>query len=242
MTFWAFIGILVILGVMFGALYVSKIASNRQEEENEKRRKIRTMRNDLVDTDELINTLIVYDRDPELLTIIADKMEQIIQEGLSLLPNNEELQGDLNALNKTRERIEQLRATPEEPENPGTDRQITLIKKNFSRTIKLLKVIQASGHISELETGQHRTRLIQNSLLLEVRAYQSQGKEAHARGEISTAANFLKHAKELLVNSEIKFKEKTDKIKEVSREISGLYVTHPDDDTELSGDEKKGDL
>jgi hypothetical protein len=78
---------------------------------------------------------------------------------------------------------------------------------------------------------------MKNTLLLEVTAYRKQGDEAQEKGETSAAANFYKHAKELIVSSEIKFPEKMDQIKQISRKISGLYITIKPENAE----EKKGD-
>lgn len=227
MSFWAFIAILVILGIMFGALYLSKMATIREEAELEKKKRIRSMRNDLIDIDELIHTLLVYDRNPELLSAFALKMEKVINEGLQLLPGNEDLLRDLADLEKTNQQINALREQAKDPETPSSDRQIFLIKKNFSKTIKLLKELQANGEVTELEAGNHRARLVRSSLLLEVDAYRKQGNDAKARGETSSAANFFKHAKELLVNTDIKFTDKTQHIKNISRDISNLYVSEP---------------
>ena len=239
MSFWAFVGILVILGIMFGALYLSKLADRQQQIEQQKRKQIRTMRNDLVDIDELINTLLIYDRDTDLLVILAKRMKKSIEDGLILLPNNEDLLADMSDLERTFTSIQSFIDAPQEPEVPNSDRQIFLIKKHFARAVRLIREMQITGDITELEAGQHRTRLMKNALLLEVKAYRKHGENAKERGEISSAANYLKHAKELLVGSDLKFAEKTDHIKSVSRAISALYVTMPNHDE--NEDKKKSD-
>jgi hypothetical protein len=232
MSFWAFIAILAILGVMLGSLYLSKLATDREIQEIEKKKKIRTLRNDLIDIDEILNTLLVYDRDTNLLFTLSKRMQSLIQQGLNLLPSDENLATDLSDLEKINQQIQALSNEPIEPEIPVSDRQIFLMKKHFSRTIRLIKELHTEGLIDELHASNHRARLIRNSLLLEVKAYRSQGDDAREKGETSSAANFYKHAKELLVNSDVKFPEKMDHIKQISRKISGLYITikQPDSD------------
>jgi hypothetical protein len=225
MSFWAFVTILVILGIMFGALYVSKVATQREIDENEKKKKIRSMRNDLIDIDEILNTLLIYDRNISLLKALSERMNELISEGLRLLPDSEHLKADVIDLEKINSNIQALENAPKEPETPHTDRQIFLLKRQFAKSVRLIKELHAEGHISELDSGNHRTRLIQNALMLEVKAYKKQGDDAKANKEVSSAANFYKHAKELLVNSELKFSSKTEEIKEVSKRISGLYIT-----------------
>ncbi len=197
------------------------------------------MRNDLVDIDELINTLFIYDKNPDLLEILAKKMKKSIEEGLILLPNNEDLVNDMSDLERIFEKIQGLNETPVDPEIPNSDRQIFLIRKHFARAIRFIKELQMTGEITELEAGTHRVRLMRNALLLEVKAYRKHGDDAKQRGEISSAANYLKHAKELLVSSDLKFPEKTDEIKSVSRAISALYMTIPEH--EQSDEQKKSD-
>ena len=129
MSFWAFIAVLAILGVMLGSLYLSKLAANRENQEIEKKKKIRILRNDLIDIDEILNTLLVYDRNTDLLTLLVNRMKSLIDQGLHLLPNNEELARDLADLEKIKQTIQGLIDQPREPETPVSDRQIFLMKK-----------------------------------------------------------------------------------------------------------------
>lgn len=229
MSFWSFITVLAILSLMFGALYLSKFAADKEQAELDKKKKIRELRNELVDIDEILNTLLVYDRNPELLNDLCNRMEQLINEGFSLLPNSSELQADLDDLNKIKATIQTLLQQPSPPETPASDRQIFILKKHFARTIRLIKSLQAEGYIDELNSGNHRARLIRNSLMLEVKAYEIQGDQAKEKGEISSAANFYKHAKEMMVDSDLKFPDKINHIQTISKKISGLYITLKDD-------------
>lgn len=230
MSFWAFIAILSILGIMIGALYISKIATMREQELQDKRRRVRNLRTDLIDVDELIGTLQFYDRNPDLLSAMVNHMEQIIRDGLELLPDDDSLKQDLEKVAQLRVQINELRETPQDPAIPTTDRQIFLIKKHFGRTIKTLRQLQNSGDLSELDYGNHHARLVRQSLMLEVEAYRQHGLNAKRQGELNSAANFFKHAKDLIIHTDLKFPGKSEEIKRVSREISNLYVTMPDEE------------
>jgi len=228
MSFWGFVGILLILGVMTGALYISKLAINREIEEQNRRKKIQEIRNELIDVDELVHTLMVYDRNVDLLDALQRRILKDINEGLRLIPDNEALRNDYADLQRLSSQINVLREAPKAPETPSSDRQIFLLKRHFARAVKLIREMQSHGDIDELSGNNHRARLMRNALILEVDAYRKQGEEAKLKGEVSSAANFYKHAKELLVDSEHKFADKTERLQEVSREISGLYVTLTD--------------
>lgn len=230
MSFWAFIAILTILGVMFGGLYISKKAADREQELLNRRREVRNLRSDVMDLDELISTLFLYDKDPDLLTSMLDHMHNILNKGLQLLPDDDSLQQDLNDLNNRRATVQQLREHPEAPDIPVTDRQIFLIKKHFIKTIKTLRQLQSLGDLTELDMSNHQGRLTRQSLMLEVKAYEQHGRNAKKQGEISTAANYYKHAKDLIMHSDLKFHGKTEEIKKISRAISNLYITLDDED------------
>lgn len=236
MSFWAFIAILAILGIMLGGLYLSKKATEREQEQLDRRREVRNLRTDIIDIDELISTLLLYDKDPDLLQSMLDHMQNILNRGLQLMPDDEALQQDLTDLQSRREMVQKLREQPVEPDIPSSDRQIFLVKKHFNKTIKTLRQLQSNGDLSELDYSKHQGRLMRQSLMLEVQAYEHHGQEAKKQGEISAAANYFKHAKDLIMHSDLKFDGKTDEIKKISREISSLYETVPEHRKSTDGD------
>lgn len=229
MSFWGFIGILAILAVMAISLYVSKIAADRQQKDIEFKQKARNLHRKVLDIDEMINTLLIYDRDIGLLTVFKNEMLETTSEGLKLVSQSEILRSDMLNIRTIEQKIEALANNPKPPAIPGSDQQIHLMKKHFYLAVKLLKELQNTGKISSAQGRENTSRLNQNSLILEVKAYRNQGIKARDLGEISNAANFFKYAKELLVQSEQTFEDKTELIKQVSRDISGLYVTLPDE-------------
>lgn len=234
MSFWGFIGILAIIAIMFGGLFLSKQAQNKAEELQRRKQKIRQLRLSLFNIDEILRTLLVYDRDVDLLEYLAFSMQALLDEGLHELPDDQELLKDKADLEFIFSQINELKTTPREPEIPESDRQIVLIKKHFHLAIKFIRRMQADGSIDEVSANNHKTRLLKNSLMIEVNAYCLQGDDAKANGELNVAANFYKHAKELLAHSELKFPEKMDEVKRLSKEIHGVYVTLPSDEQDES--------
>ena len=229
MSFFDFVVILAIIGIMLGALYVSKSAANREQVAQMRRRKIRDLRNELVDIDELLHTLMVYDRNPDLLDSLHNRMLTDLNQGLRLLPDSEDLIEDLQALEVIKTQIEQLKVSPVAPEVPKSDRQISLLKRHLGRALKFIRDMTAQGDMDPASSEIHRVRLQTNSIMLEVSAYRQQGHDAKESGDIASAASFYKHAKEVLANTELKFDNRLALIKTVSREISGLYMTNKDD-------------
>lgn len=211
------------------ALYLSKLATNRELEIQELKRQARTIHRKFLDLDELANILLVYDRNTDLLNAITKEMVNVADQGLKIKPDSEELRSDRLSIRSTEQKIQLLASSPAEPEIPASDQQIYLLKKHFIRAQKLVKELHSTGKIPTDQADDHATRLSQNALLLEVKAYRQQGSQAQAQGETSNAANFFKYAKELLVKSELTFESKTEQIKQVSREISSLYISLPEE-------------
>jgi hypothetical protein len=159
-------------------------------------------------------------------------MENDISEGLSLIPNSPDLLSEKESLTKIRSQINVLVENPQEPEIPATDRQIFLVKRHFSQSMKLIRELYQKGEIDDISFRIHRSRLMLNSLLLEYKAYVQQAEDSKKKHELSMAANFYKHAKEILTKSELNFPTKTEEIKRMSRAISGLYITHSEDEVD----------
>ncbi|WP_411746999.1 hypothetical protein, partial [Reinekea sp.] len=166
MSFWGFIALLLLTCIMVGALYMAKKATNKELELQKRRNRIREIRSELADIDELLQTLLLYDRDVNLLYNLVNRMEKDISEGLTLIPNSPDLLEEKESLLKIRPKIIALTEEPLEPEIPGTDRQIFLVKRHFSQTLKLIRDFYQKGDIDEISFNQHRNRLLLNSIML----------------------------------------------------------------------------
>lgn len=228
MTFWGYIGSLAIVAIMLGALYTAKVAIAREEAVQADKKRIRELRTQLIDLDEVLRTLLIFDKNIELLIHLTNESKSIIERASALGHQQDVLKADEIDLNQVMLQMEALKQTPSEPDTPKTDRQILIIKKHFHRTQKMIKRLQMSGKIDEINARNHIKRLQKNSIMSEVDAYCLQAEEAKLVGEINVAANFYKHAKELLTGSNTLFPEKSDHIHRITRLIKELYETVPE--------------
>lgn len=229
MSFWGFITLLLLICIMVGALYMAKKATNRELELQKRRNRIREIRSELADIDELLQTLLLYDRDVNLLYNLINRMSNDISEGLKLIPNSPDLLEEKESMLKIQAKINELSESPQEPDVPSSDRQIFLVKRHFSQTLKLIRDFYQKGDIDENSFRNHRNRLMLNAIMLEFKAYMRQAEDAKAVNDLGMAANFYKHAKDILHKSDVNFPNKNEEIKRVSKEISGLYITHEED-------------
>ena len=232
MSFFDILGTLAILGILLGALYASKSAIKKSEEAQFMRQKNRKLHNSLADNDELLHTLMLYDCNTDLLESLHSRMLTDFNEGLRLLPINDDFNDDLQVFEALKLQIEQLKANPVKPAAPHSDRQIFLLKKHFVQAINLLGKMKYQGDIDQRASDVHRVRLRVNSLMLEVSAYHKQGDDAKEQGDDDSAGRFYKHSKDILSKSDLRFDERNELLKTLARKISTLYsvIRSPDKD------------
>ncbi|MHA7878196.1 MAG: hypothetical protein ACX931_00260 [Saccharospirillum sp.] len=228
---FAFLATLLLLGLIFGGLYISRLAARREEAEREVRARIRQHKARQAELEELFMTLSVYDRDPDLMRLLQDRMLKEAELIGRLAPGTADGLDNIAYYQGLSEIIDGLGETARHPDIPGSDRQINIMKRHFARTIKLLRSLAEHGELPELHAHEHIKRLRHNSLILEVDAYKDQGIKAHDNGDLTTAGTYLKHAKDLLLQSDAHFDDKTRHIKEISRMIAGLYSSEFHQDT-----------
>ncbi|MCH8532701.1 MAG: innate immunity activator family protein [Saccharospirillum sp.] len=223
MSFFAVFASLLLLSLIFGGLYISRIAAKREEAERQVKTRIRQHKSRQAELEELFTTLCAYDRNPDLLLTIQKLMLKEAELIGRLAPNSADGLDNLDYYKGLSEAIESLGDNANRPDIPGSDRQINIMKRHFARTIKVLRSLADHGDLPELSAHEHIKRLRHNSLILEVDAYKDQGIKAHDNGDLTTAGAYLKHAKDLLLQSDSHFENKTRHIKEISRMIAGLY-------------------
>lgn len=223
MSFFAVFASLLLLALIFGGLYVSRLAASREEAARLIKARIRQHKSRQTELEELFTTLCAYDRNPDLLAIIQKLMLKEAELIGRLAPNSAEGLDNLEYYEGLTETIDALGDKANNPDIPGSDRQINIMKRHFARTIKVLRSLADHGDLPELSAHEHIKRLRHNSLILEVDAYKDQGIKAHDNGDLTSAGAYLKHAKDLLLHSDAHFEDKTRHIKEISRMIAGLY-------------------
>lgn len=223
MSFFAVFVSFLLLSMIFGGLYISRLAAQREEAEREIKTRIRQHKARQAELEELFTTLLAYDRNPDLLFTMQKLMLKEAELIGRLAPNSADGLDNLDYYEGLTQTIEALDEKAHHPDIPGSDRQINIMKRHFARTIKVLRSLAEHGDLPELSAHEHIKRLRHNSLILEVDAYKDQGIKAHDNGDLTTAGAYLKHAKDLLLQNDTHFEDKTRHIKEISRMIAGLY-------------------
>lgn len=229
MSFFAVIAIILLLALMFGGLYISRMAHQREVEDGERREALRVRRSRQHKVEELFDTLMSYDRNPELLMHLQSMLVEDSHSLAELVPEDKHSQERLQYYQDLERTIDALGDNANQPLTPATDREILLMKRHFNRTAKLLKRRVTEGALSEGEADVHLERLRRRTLELEAEAYKFQAVQARDSGDLAVAAAYYKHAKDMLINSDIHYPEKTEQIRKLSRLIAGLYTSEFDE-------------
>lgn len=236
MSLFAILFMISMVGLIIGGLYMSRVATLKEQEAQAVKARLRQLRSQQTQYEELFSTLMVYDRDPDLLHLIQQNLAEEAESLLAIDPTNQDSQRDVAYYQSLADDISSLGEKAHQPEIPSSDRQINLMKRHFGRTMKWVRTLNARGLISEVESHEHLARLTRNSLMLEVEAYKRQGLEARDQHDLSAASSFYKHAKDLLIHSDIHLNDKPQQIKKISQLISGLYDSTMGEDTSAASD------
>ncbi|WP_428240930.1 hypothetical protein [Gynuella sp.] len=222
---WLTLLVFTLFLLMVFGLWISKKAAIREQQERELKAKLRKLKQLANDTEDIINVLKHYDGDPALMAIICEYFLSEHEQRAALAPHDRNITSDLE---RARLMCEELNAGTIEAEAPTNDRQIAELKRYAVKTYKLLRYMRHHHVISDHDMMAHTHRLRKKVLTLEVEAYLNQGEKSHKEEDHISAANYYKHAKDLLLSSDISYDGKTQEIKRISKLISGIFASEED--------------
>lgn len=220
--------ILAFAALMITAIWLSRLATRKHREEIEQKRRARTLRERLNEIANVSLGLLEYDGDKALLESVTDFRIQQIRKRLDLL-DEDDSEGELAAATAFRDTLDEKLAERQSG-LPTSDAGMSDMKKKLFKAIKLIKLMQAQGYFMDSEVADHVARLRIIMLKTEVNAYIQQGRNLLKDEDRVNAASHFKHAKELLVASNLRFPERSSMIKRISKMIWGVYSTREDDE------------
>ncbi|MCH8552370.1 MAG: hypothetical protein LAT62_10565 [Natronospirillum sp.] len=221
---------MILVSIMVVAVWLGRRATEKQREELELRQRARQMRQRLDEIDDIISALLKYDGDRALLESVAEfRIRQIEKRNTLMGAVDQEAQAELAAAQSFLKSLPDLlqnhkRALPEE------EHDLNYMKKLIFKGIKLIKLMQTQGQVSDIEVRDHAQRLRERMVKAEVNAYIQHGRTLLKEEDRINAAAYFKHAKEILVATNIRFPERTAMIKRISKMIWGVYSTQEDEE------------
>ena len=203
---------------MFGLVY----AGRRQQAKLQQRGHARKIRESADDLLEALEFLIRLDNFKEVQHVILDRVVYLYDLYHENLPPGDAQNDGGPELNVDmyRQRIEKGKGNRRVLKS---DREIRLAQRMISRALKALAAMVKKKVISETAMLEYRRYLRLTLLEREVDTYTAQGDVAAGRGDVVTATNYYKAAKKLLIEFDMQYPEKNDRIRSLTERTASLY-------------------
>jgi len=222
----AFILVCIILvAIIIGGIWIADRAARLEEGRKKQIATSRHLRNHAIDIEDLIKNLVFYEDNLDLFRILTSYLISENEKRYALDPDNSESLEDLNRSKELLDSFSQETVDKREIIDPKSDNEVASMRRYLAKTIRVLKHLKIHESINETVYLGHTNRLKLKALNAEVNAYIKQGDSCMGKKDKLAAANYYKHAKEILSASEFQFDGKSTEIKRISKLISNIYAT-----------------
>ena len=204
--------------VLFGLVWMGR----RQQAKDAQRAQARIVRQTADDLLEALEFLILVDNFKEVQLVILERVEHLYSLYQEALPKADQEENGTVFFDPEpyRTRIE---AGKGNRRLFKSDRELRLARRQFGRILKALTLMVKKKVISETAMLEYRRYLRLTLLEKEVDTYTAQGDVAGGRGDLVTATNYYKAAKKLLIEFDLQYPEKNERIRELASRTAALY-------------------
>lgn len=175
---------------------------------------------------EALEFLILVDDFRELQLVVLERLEQMYRLYQETVPSASEKDAKQETAHVNLD-TEELRARIEANSEVRTvlksDREIRFAKQQFSRILKVLGAMTRKKQISETTMAEYRRYLRLTLLEREVDTFIAQGELAADRGDVVTAGGYYKAARKLLIEFDLQYPEKNERIRDLAQRSAALY-------------------
>lgn len=217
------IGLVVAIALPISLILAGLVWFGRhQQARQSQRQQARAIKQSADDLLEALEFLVLVDNFAEVQRLILERvihLYALYQEALPARDNKEKV-GELFDPEPYRQRIEEGKGSRRIFKS---DRELRLARRHFGSVLKALMLMSKKREISETAMLEYRRYLRLTLLEREVDTYIAQGDVAADRGDIITATNYYKAAKKLLIEFDLQYPEKNDRIRELSQRTAALY-------------------
>jgi coenzyme F420-reducing hydrogenase alpha subunit len=204
--------------ILMGLVY----AGRRQQQNHVKRLQAKAIRQRADDLVEALDFLIQVDNHKEIQTLMLERAAYLYERYRQQLPAAE--QGDDSNEDLDVEHYkQQIESSKSHHRVLKSDREIRYAKAQFSQVLKTLGPMVKSKVISEAAAMEYRRYLRLTLLEKEVDTFTAQGDLAAQRGDAVTAISYFKAAKKLLIECDLQYPEKNERIRALTQRTSNLY-------------------
>ena len=221
--------ILILLAI---AVFVSK----QQQKKISQRGQARAVKEFIAELAEALEFLVKVDNQKEIQELVFARIKQLNVRYVGSLPKNERAGAsavELDALQK------QLAAGGKKKRVLKSDREIRYAKKQFSKVLKSFGPMIKNKTASEATILEFRRYLRISILEMEVDSFSAQGDVAAQRGDVTTASGYYKAARKILIDFNMQYPEKNQRIKALAKKTASLFNGGQSDEGSLANELSK---
>jgi hypothetical protein len=214
---YALAGIAAILLVVMGL--TASFVAKRQSQERQRKTQIKKWRskaNELYDT---LKELALFDDNSITWHLISDYTNDLLKKIEDAGLND----GFCDALREELNQLNQTAGTSKIRTVVASDMELKNAKRAFNMAGKVIKSCAKQAKIGSQEAIDLKRQLELRALTLEVNTYLALAEDRVANNDTMSASGYFKHAKNMLVNTNLKFKGKSDKIRDIGDRMRALF-------------------
>ncbi|MCY0966392.1 hypothetical protein [Parathalassolituus penaei] len=213
--------------VLSGFVYYGR----HQQKQQAQRLQAALIRSKADELKEALELLVIIDGHRELQMVVLERLQHLYRLSEDALPyesRNDQQEAEAAAGESSAgTTVESLRAKIEANGEVRpvlkSDREIRFAKQQFNRILKSLGAMARQKVISETTLAEYRRYLRLTLLEREVDTFVAQGDLAAERGDVVSAGGYYKAAKKLLIECDIQYPEKNERIRDLSHRSATLY-------------------
>ncbi|NRA24294.1 MAG: hypothetical protein HRU08_07425 [Oleispira sp.] len=201
-------------------LSIAVVVSKRQQKSAVQRGQARAVKDFVTELAEALEFLVRVDNQVEIQNLVLERIRQLDQRYIAFLPK-EEREGassiDLPALQQ------RVSGGGKKKRILNSDREIRYAKKQFSKVLKSFGPMVKNKTASEATVLEFRRYLRISILEMEVDSFTAQGDVAAQRGDVTTASGYYKAARKLLIDFNMQYPEKNQRIRDLAKKTAALF-------------------
>jgi hypothetical protein len=205
--------ILILLGI---AVFVSK----RQQKAVGQRSKARAVKEFVGELAEALEFLVKVDNQKEIQELVLARIKQLNERYVASLPKKEQAGASAVNLDDLHQQVE---GGGKKKRILKSDREIRYAKKQFSKVLKSFGPMVKNKMASEATILVCRRNLRISLLEMEVDSFTAQGDVAAQRGDVTTASGYFKAARKILIDFNMQYPEKNQRIKALAKKSAALF-------------------
>lgn len=205
--------ILILLAI---AVFISK----QQQKKIGQKSRARAVKDFVAELAEALEFLVKVDNQTEIQELVLSRIKQLNERYIACLPKKLQIGASAVDLVELQQKVS---AGGKKKRVLKSDREIRYAKKQFSKILKSFGPMIKNKTASEATILEFRRYLRISILEMEVDSFSAQGDVSAQRGDVTTASGYYKAARKILIDFNMQYPEKNQRIKALANKTASLF-------------------